>query len=103
MYNGLMLYKLFAHSEEYHAGDSSDLEHYLTSWYIALPIFVLVLMAIYYGLQKIGWKFTHVLLLEMVFLLIVGVLFYSLIPIVSIVAITLGMGMALFFSLSSLA
>ena len=95
---------LFAHGDEFHSENTSELEHTLTSGFVAVPLFILLLGAVYYLMtHTFKLKLPHTLLVIMAVNFIVGVLTFSLVPAVSVLAITFGILLALFFSLSSLA
>ena len=80
---------LFAHSEDLHTETTSDLVHNLTQTEVALPLYILANIAIYYGLRN--WKGgRHTLLIYMLFNLVVGFGLFTAVPIVSAIAISTG-------------
>lgn len=96
------IFKHLAHSEDLHNTQTSELEHLLTSWYVALPLYLGLLGLLNLILQKQGVKHNRIILLNLLILLIVGTLFYSTVPVISVVSIALGMGVALLFSLATI-
>ena len=93
-----------AHGAEQHTAETSTAEHVLTQWFVALPLFVVVFVLLLALLKEYG-KLTppQLMLVAMALLFFVGVGTYSLVPVVSIVGLTLGIALALFFTLVSIA
>ena len=98
------MHKLFAHAEELHTTSTSDLEHTLTQPIVALPLFLGVLLALVLVL-RFGLKMPvrHILIISLGLFFVIGVTTYSLVPLVSIVSLSAGIGLALIFSLASIA
>lgn len=94
----------FAHAGEAHDTPVQATSHYLQEWYIALPLLALALvgtLTIIYFATKKSKPITFLCLVAL--LLVVGVWSYSYAPVVSIVALSVGMGLILFSVLVSLA
>ncbi len=99
-----MFLRYFAHSENLHKEQTSNLVHQLTQPIMSLVLLSLLLCAIWlvggylFKLQVIGKLF-----MIMVVCIVVGVIGYATVPIASIAAITIGIILALGFSLIALA
>ena len=82
----------FAHAEELHSSNSESIKHLLELWYSAIPIylfaFTIVAMLTYYISRK---SISAVYIVSSAFLLISGVLLYDLSPVVSTIAIVVGL------------
>ena len=94
---------LFAHGTEQHSEQTSQFEHIVTEPAFAIPLFILILIGIYYGLTSIGWPVSRIIIVELIIIFFTGVLTYSLIPALSITCITVGIISALFLTLTQLA
>ena len=98
------MYWLLAHGEDLHDATTSNLEHQLTQPYIALPLFIGFLLLLYSVLHTaFEVPKSQIALIFMAIFLVSGVLLYSLVPIVSIISLTLGVILSLFFALSAIA
>ncbi len=94
---------LFAHGQELHSDSTSGFEHMITQPHLAVPLFILLIIATYYALSRLGWSIARIVLIELALMLVVGVLLYSIVPAVSILAITGGVVGALFLSFTLIA
>ena len=89
--------KLFAHAGEVHETATEAASHtVLTSWYIALPMFVIFM----FGLASIVYLLSHkskatTANVVLAALFIVGVGLYKASPVVSMLAISVGFALAL--------
>lgn len=82
----------FAHADELHKSNAENLKHLMELWYSALPIYILIFSAIVLAAYYISKKSAQtVYIVSSVFLLISGVFLYDLSPIVSTVAIIVGL------------
>lgn len=83
---------IFAHAEELHKSNTESIKHLMELWYSAIPIYLLifgiVVFATYYVSKK---SIQTVYIVSSAFLLISGVLLYDLSPIVSTLAIVVGL------------
>lgn len=94
-------FQLFAHSEEVHTEKTTSLEHLLTNPAVALPLYISINLILFQILRTYKKNLTIPVLLA--FNLLVGVLSFSTVPVVSVIAITAGIAMALLISLSLIA
>ena len=94
------LFQLFAHGEDFHDAATSELEHLLTSAPVALPLYLILNIAVFYGVKK--YKKEMIMPSLFAVNLLIGVLSFELVPVVSIIAITVGITMALFVTLTLL-
>jgi hypothetical protein len=90
-----------AHSEALHSQSTGELEHLLTSLPVALPLFIVVNIAIFWLVDR--WRKPLVLPAVLGANLLAGILSYEAVPVVSILGITLGITSALFITLTLLA
>lgn len=98
------MHELFAHAESLHDESTSTLEHSLTQPYVAIPLFIGILLAMYLVMSNVlKWPVPKMLLAYMPLFFIVGVLMYSLVPAISAFSISAGILLALFFSLTAIA
>ena len=93
----------FGHSEQQHDLSTSSIEHFLSQPLIAVPLFILLIISVYFGLRKIGFNLIKIILTELLIFLVVGLLTYSIVPAVSIIAISLGIATSLFVVLIMIA
>ena len=93
--------QLFAHSEDLHSADTSQLEHLLTSAEVALPLYVAANLLLFVVLRK--YRKSAIMPAILGLNLVAGVMSYSAVPAVSVAAITVGIASALLISLSLLA
>lgn len=102
--NTVSMLNILAHAEDLHKESTSELIHLLTQWYIALPLFFTVLaLILIISEEYFGFKVPQLMLLSMPILFIAGIATYAAIPALSIISLTLGIGLALFFTLVSIA
>ncbi len=81
-----------AHAGEAHASSIENTAHWLESWYFALPLFILVVFgitSIVYLVSKRSVATTYLSVIAL--LLLSGIYFYDKSPVLSIVAITVGL------------
>ena len=97
----LMVVHILAHAGEEHTTGIEATVHEW-AWYVQLPIFFLVLVAICTLLWLITNKVDVVLLVASFFMLITGFLVFSFAPLISVLAITLGLVATLSVTLVSL-
>lgn len=93
----------FAHGGEVHETASESTMHILSDWYIALPLFILVIAgfaALVYLATKRSKPVTYLSVVGL--LLVAGVFMYDKSPVVSIVSLAVGMAMILASVLGSL-
>ncbi len=93
----------FAHAGEAHESTAEATKHLFTQPYLALPVFILVVIGLYYLLKAFRVADSTILLSELCLFFVVGIGAYSLVPAVSIFALSVGIGSALFVALSTLA
>jgi hypothetical protein len=90
----------FAHAEELHTQSTSGLVHTITEPAVAVPLYILVLLISFYGLKT--YKKSLLLPVMLILNFCAGIAFYSLVPTVSIIGITLGIMLALVVALGSI-
>jgi O-antigen/teichoic acid export membrane protein len=94
----------FAHAEEIHTSTFEELLHYATPWYLALPLFIMVSIIIGYLAWLVGGrKPGTVMLIEAIFLLVSGFMLANISPLVSALAIVVGLLLAACMTLIGLA
>lgn len=98
------MHRLLAHAEDLHTENSSEVFHFITSPIPALIFF----FAVWGGAVLLLRRYATVspaklILLSLLWCLVVGVGLFSIAPVVSIVAISLGVVIALGLSLALLA
>ena len=87
---------LFAHSGETHVDTVEAVAHY-AQWYIAIPLYLLVMAAITYVVWLVtGKKKDTTLLIVSFVLLISGLTMFNISPFISVIAITTGLVATLF-------
>lgn len=95
---------LFAHAGEHHETAAEATTHLLVQeWYIAVPLLILStlgLATLVFFLSRRSKAVTYLTVCGT--LLVIGVFAYTVIPVVSIIALTVGMAMTLFIVLASL-
>jgi len=91
----------FSHAEELHSAETSEFEHILAQPAVAIPLYLLVGLAIYtvFSTYKKGGVLPGLLIYN----LLCGLLLYNLVPVISIVALTIGMALALIVALGTIA
>lgn len=84
--------ELFAHAGETHSNASESTEHLLASWYLAVPLFIVIVFgiaSIVYLLSKRSVAATYLSVVAV--LLFSGIFFYDRSPVLSAIAITVGL------------
>jgi type II secretory pathway component PulF len=94
---------LFAHSGEKHADSAEAARHLLNSWYVALPLFLLIVTGIAILTYLVSKRdvITTALVTALV-LLVSGFTLYTYSAAISVVSITLGLMLAMGVTLISL-
>jgi hypothetical protein len=96
--------QLFAHAEEAHTENSSELVHLLSEWYIAIPLFfAFVYLVIFVLKYQFNASFGVLANVTIGMLLVMGIFTYELVPALSIICIATGLAATLFLVLGSLA
>lgn len=86
------MFKFIAHAGEAHGSTTESATHWLESWYIAVPLFILVvfgLASIVYLVSKRSVAATYLTVVAT--LLLSGIYFYNKSPALSAVSITIGL------------
>lgn len=96
--------QLLAHAGEEHENAIEASSHLaLTTWYIALPLFIVANVSISYIVWILSNKQLHnVLLLEAIVLLVSGFVFAEIVPVISIISLTFGIILAGFLAFVSI-
>lgn len=95
---------LTAHSQDLHVESTSQIEHLLTNSFVAVSVFGLVIAIIVFaGRQLFDWKLPQTILAILAVCFVAGVLGYSFVPILSVIALSLGIFLALGLVVLSLA
>lgn len=94
--------KVIAHGGEVHETAGEATSHLLSTWYIALPIFILAVSGLASIVYLISRKVDVTLIVVSIVLLVSGFTMYSVSAIISVVSITLGLMGALALTLISL-
>jgi len=92
---------LFSHAEEIHTSTIESAAHSL-QWYAQLPLFILMVAVFAAVVWLITKKQDITLLLTAALLLVSGVGFYEIAPLISVLAITVGLGATLFATIVGL-
>ena len=92
-----------AHAGETHGTATEAASHTLSNWYVALPLFLLVVVGFGAILQLTFKKSFVTLTLVDILLLVIGFTTYNVSALVSVLAITLGLTGTLVLTLTSLA
>lgn len=92
----------FGHADEFHTDKSSDLVHFLTTEWIAIPLYALVALGIWYGLAG-RLSLSSRITAELVLALLVGLTLYRWTPVLSAFAISVGFLSALVLTLTGVA
>lgn len=93
----------FAHAGEEHADTISSSTHLIQQWYIAVPLFIGVVATIGYLTWLVSNRNRHVTLgVITLLLLIIGFTAFQLSPVVSIMAILIGLACSLFAAFTSI-
>jgi len=96
--------RLLAHVENLHSATTSELEHVLTAWYVAIPVFFGVVLLLWWLMSAVfKQSIAHKVNLTLLLFFATGVLTFSLVPALSIITLSLGIMSALLVVLSSLA
>lgn len=94
---------ILAHAGESHSDGLESITHYAAPWYVAIPVFLVVTIAIAYLIWLVSGKnLGTVLLVIASWLLLVGFGLYSISPIISALSIVSGMVIAGFLALAGL-
>ncbi len=93
--------QIMAHAEELHDATTSELEHTLTSPAVSVPLFIVLNIVIFQVVSR--YKKTATIPVLLGVNLLIGVLSYDAMPVVSILAISIGITSALVTSLTLLA
>lgn len=90
----LMILQIIAHAGEEHSDVAEAVSHF-APWYIAIPIFIITMAIIGYLTWLVSGKKIDTVLLVLAFcMLIVGLTSFTISPIVSVLAITIGIILA---------
>lgn len=84
--------RLIAHVGEVHSNAGENTTHWLESWYLALPLFILIVIgfgSLVYLLSRRSVATTYLSVVAV--LLVSGVLFYDKSPIISVISIAIGL------------
>jgi predicted membrane protein len=93
---------LLAHAGEDHSNAAESIAHY-APWYMAIPIFLLVVVAIGYLTWLISNKNAGIVMtVEALVLLVSGFTLFTISPYISVIAITAGIILAGFMAFSGL-
>ncbi len=99
----MLMLEILAHAGETHGDGLESVAHYAAPWYIALPIFFIVIAMIGYLTWLVSGKnFGTVLMVLAFVLLVIGFTLYSISALVSGISIILGIMTAGFLALASL-
>lgn len=94
---------LFGHAGEEHADLAASSTHLLEEWYVAIPLFFLVIALVAYLAWLVSNGNRHLTLGVVTFLLlIIGFTTFTISPIVSVLAILIGLGCSLFAAFTSI-
>ncbi len=85
-----MITQILAHAGEVHSSDTTAAIHEV-AWYYQLALFLVALLAVSTLIWLITKKLDLVILISSLLMLITGFLVFQVAPIVSVVAITLGL------------
>lgn len=97
------MFNLFAHAGEEHADTVASATHYLEKWYIALPVFFMIIVSVGYLTWLVSNRNKQVTLgVVTLLLLVIGFSSFVISPIVSVVAILLGLFLSLFAAFTSI-
>jgi hypothetical protein len=92
-----------AHSGETHGDELASIAHSISAWYIAIPVFFILVSAIGYLAWLVTGKNSHITLgIVTAVLLIAGFTMFVVSPAVSVIAITVGLLLAGFQAFTSL-
>ncbi len=92
-----------AHAGEEHTETVESISHYIPEWYIAVPLFLIIISMLGYLIWIIsGKKLDTVLLILAILMLICGFTAYVVSPAISVTAITIGIIFAGILAFSSL-
>jgi Fe2+ transport system protein B len=87
----MILLQILAHAGEQHGNTAEAVTHYASPWFIAFPIFLGIVVVIFYFVWLIsGKKLDTALAVIAPFLLIAGFTLYNLSSAISVVSITAG-------------
>lgn len=97
------MWLFFAHGGETHETATQSAWHAITSeWYIALPLYVIILFALSAAVYLVSKSKATVYATLLVVFFIAGIALYAVSPIVSIVSLAAGFAMALALVLVSI-
>jgi len=86
------MFRLIAHAGETHGGTAESATHWLESWYIAVPLFILLIYVLGTAIYLISKRSVATTYLSVVaVLLFSGIYFYDKSSVLSAVAITVGL------------
>jgi predicted membrane protein len=98
-----MITQLLAHAGEEHSDIAETVTHY-APWYIAVPIFFIIIALIGYLAWLVsGKKIDTVLFVEALLMLFTGFLVFNISPVVSVISITVGIVLAGFLAFVGIA
>ena len=98
------MFSYFAHAEEQHVDETSELVHLLTEWYVAIPLFAAILYLTLFVLKyQFNANFGVLANVAVGMMLVAGIFSYELVPSLSIITIACGLIITLFLVLGSLA
>lgn len=98
-----MIHKLIAHAGEDHSNTAEAAEHVFNLGLIAIPIYIGLILGLFLLGGKLNISPPTRILLALAISFAAGVLGYVLVPALSVIALTFGIGLALVFTLASLA
>jgi len=86
------LQQIFAHGGQKHINTAEAVEHYVAPWYVAVPIFICVIVILAYFVWRVsGRKLNTLVLVLTPILLISGLALYDISTFVSVISVTLGL------------
>ena len=91
----------FAHADELHDAATSSAEHTLTQPAVAVPLYLLIGVLLYFVLNT--YKKTALLPVLLTYNFLCGLMLYSLVPAISIISLSVGIVLALIVALGSIA
>lgn len=94
---------IFAHAQELHTETTSDFEHFITNGFTAAPLFLAAVILVVIILKNVAHaQLHHIALALLAIFFFTGIMSYTLVPAISIISLTLGIGLALFLSLAAI-
>jgi hypothetical protein len=94
---------LFAHAGEVHEDTKATTAHLLAEPFIALPMFILIAVGLFFVLKTVKVSGGTIMISELALFLAVGIATYRLVPVLAIFSLTTGITAALLITLASLA